>query len=152
MVLNDSVPQTPSYHAVVIDAETHVPMRDVKIVVDSGGRDTLTNWDGTFSVTLPFRQLTISKRGYLTRKLNCDEVSDTIFLLNNLTNIDEVVVWGKNRSFSFNLGNIKKDAARTGKESSPSGYSFDFFQTLDRVTHRGKYKRRKKYKELLKGY
>ena len=83
MALNDTVSQTGSYHAIVIDAETNVRIRDAKIVVDGGIAETKTIWDGSFSISMPFKQLRISKKGYLIRKMNYEERTDTITLLNN---------------------------------------------------------------------
>ena len=56
MALTDSVSQTASYNAIVIDAETNVRIRDAKVVVDGGIAETKTIWDGSFSVSGPFKQ------------------------------------------------------------------------------------------------
>lgn len=147
MTLTDSVSQTASYNAIVIDAETNTRIRDAKVVVDGGIAETKTIWDGSFSVSGPFKQLSISKMGYLTRKMNYEERTDTIFLINNCKNIDEVVVWGKRPSIQMDL---KMKPNETIGMSQPSG--MDFLAALDHIVHAKKYKRRKKCKEYLKEY
>lgn len=148
MALNDSVPQTEYYHAIVTDIETNVPIRDAKVVVDGGVEETTTKWDGTFSVSVPFKQLTFSKKGYLIRKLNYEERTDTIFLLNNLRNIDEVVVWGKRPTISMDMKHIFSRENIGG--TTPSG--IDFLESFEHIIHAKKYKRRKKFKKYLEEY
>ena len=146
--LNDTVPQTTSYKAIVVDAETHMRIKDAKVVVDGGVAETKTIWDGSFSVNVPFKQLSISQKGYLTRKMNYEERTDTIFLLNNYKNIDEVVVWGKRPTSQMNMKMTPGDAI--GRVSQPSG--MDFLGALDHIVHAKKYKRKKKCKENLEKY
>lgn len=150
MTLNDIVPQIAFHNAIVIDAKTNTQIKDAKIVVDGGVAETKTIWDGSFSINIPFKQLRISKEGYLIRKMNYEERTDTITLLNNLMNIDEVVIWGKRPTIQMDMNQIRNNAAMGVTKSS--GISIDFFETLDRFIHAKKYKMRKKSKKLLENY
>lgn len=140
IALTDSVSQTVSGHAIVIDAETNTRIKDAKVVVDGGVAETKTIWDGAFSVNMPFKQLWISKRGYLTRKMNYEEWTDTITLLNNLMNIDEVVVWGRRPAIQWNLN--QKAHGFTSGGAKQSG--IDILGLLEHLFHAKKYKRKKR--------
>lgn len=143
MAVGDSAGASPK-EAVVVDAETRARIRDAEILAD--GRDAgKTIWDGSFHVPDSFAVMKIKKRGYLTRILTPEEVTDTIVLLNNGRATDEVVIWGKRPKRRFSFTPPKGSDMMSGS----SGMGFDFFKTLDHIFNAKKYKRRKKARRVL---
>ena len=156
---------------VVIDMETKVPLRDV-VVRWSGGSETKTVWDGTFSLDSTLVEdtmavtLTFIKPGYLERVIPlCDtirshrlsHVPDTIELLPSYNKLAEVVVWGTDLSspaISFTLRPPTKDEIAEAK-GPPTGASVgigDVMLGIENLINHKKRKRTKKIKESLVGY
>ena len=143
IVAGDSVKVSPR-NAVVVDAETRARIRDAEITTDDREAGK-TIWDGSFIVPDSFAIMKIKKRGYLTRILTPEEISDTIVLLNSGKTIDEVVIWGKRPSMGFKYS-PPKGADMMG---ATSGMGFDFFKTLDHIFNAKKYKRRKRARKII---
>lgn len=80
---------------IVADMLTKTPQRDVQISLNTGHSVT-TPWDGTFVIDDSlFSSATITRSGYLVRRMNREEFSDTIFLLPSERLLGEVEVWGR---------------------------------------------------------
>lgn len=148
MSVTDSVP-SKTIRAIVVDSETKARLRDAIVTLD-GRQKIMTCWDGSFVLKDSASLITISKRGYLQRKLNYKELKDTIELINDGKFLDEVVVIGHYRRPSMNFGQIATQAAAEAPRQS--GIGFDMFATVDRIINYKKYKRRKKAKKVLEGY
>jgi len=82
---------------VVINVESKVPVRDVKVSTDDG-QEVITSWDGCFAVSDSCHRLDFSHPDFEHRYvLNSELRSDTIFLIPNMNAIREVVVYGHRR-------------------------------------------------------
>lgn len=85
---------------IVADLLTRIPQRDVQIHLNTN-KTVTTPWDGTYSISdSAFTSATVVKSGYLTRKMNREEFSDTIFLLPTEKLLGEVVVIGHKRNLN----------------------------------------------------
>lgn len=92
---------------IVVDAETKVPVRDVKVYTPEG-LDTLTAWDGTFAVPDSFSRLNFRHPHFEQRYLLPSELhSDTVWLLPISNALGEVVIWG-HRRFRDRMADILK--------------------------------------------
>lgn len=136
--------------ATVIDMETHVPMRGVEVVVN-GSYDgkVATNYTGAFAVDGKVNDITLIKRGYETRVLKAEELTDTIEMLPSYKRIDEVIVYGKMPGRHMPVvGMIKKDIKAMPKPSDAAVASGDFLAWL-KVFEKG-YVSKKKRRERMK--
>lgn len=128
----DSVPVLRKF--VVADMETRVPVRDARIITDTGWRDT-TNYRGVCELPAHFDTLIVYKPNYLSEKLAFKDVKDTTYLLPNSHRIGEVTVWGKDREDALreNVDRWTNRAAQEGAAEAPKGIlSFDFANFLDK--------------------
>jgi hypothetical protein len=119
---------------VVADMETRVPVRDVKVITNTGHRDT-TNYRGVCYIPEKFDTLVVYKANYLTEKLAFKDVKDTTYLLPNSHRVGEVTVWGDDRQRRLDaaIERWSKGAASEGAAEAPSGiFSFDLGKILDR--------------------
>lgn len=148
MVVGDSC-QTKTMRTIVIDAETRARIREATVTID-GKEKAKTSWDGSFIFEGNGSRITISKRGYLQRILNVEELTDTIELINDGKFLDEVVVIGHYRTPSINFRTISSEATKNVPRQS--GVGFDMNDILDHLINHNKYKRRKKAKKVLKDY
>ncbi len=80
---------------VVVNAESKVPVRDVKVSADNGYA-ALTTWDGLFALPDSFIRMDFVHPDFERRYvLNAELKGDTIFLLPNFNH--EVVIYGHRR-------------------------------------------------------
>lgn len=149
---------------VVVDMETKAPLRDVTVRFPSG-EVTTTKWDGTFSfgATTPADSaasdtakvtVALSKPGYLGRKMDLTQRTDTIELLPSYNKLSEVVVWGIDRqhTISFSLSSPTKDEiAEIAGPSAGIGIG-DVMRGIENLINHKKRKRAKKIKESLDKY
>ena len=77
---------------VVVDVETLIPVAGANVVSKDG--NTTTDSLGYVCVSDSCRSLAFSHVNYEPRMINLTEVRDTVFLISNLLNIREVVVFG----------------------------------------------------------
>ena len=134
---------------VIIDLETALPLRDVKLFTNTGAV-RVSDYRGR--IVLPdstFQSATLSHAKYLNRVLERVEISDTLEMLPKGTSLGDVVVWGEDRR------GIKKIVGMTTKDLSayapPGGVaSFDFFELFRKKPLSRKI--RKKNKELLENW
>lgn len=81
---------------VVIDVETHKPLRDVEIIINgSYVNKANTDYKGEFFITGKVDNLTFCREGYEYRKMLATELKDTIDLLPNYNKLTEVLVIGR---------------------------------------------------------
>lgn len=133
---------------VIIDMETHVPIRNVKVIVDGDYKKTqTTDYRGTYQEPVGYRCLTMICEGYERRLVNVEEWKDTLALLPAYNKIHEVVVIGdKKKAFSGILGAVRKEASIAGMKPS-GGIGFDFFSIFDK-NHVSAKKKRERMKAI----
>lgn len=93
---------------VVVDMETGIPIRDVRIYADNG-REAVSQWDGTF-VLDSCRSVTFSHGRYLARVMDMGEIGDTVRLIPKANELSEVVVVGRRKPKSIVPPMSKVDA------------------------------------------
>ena len=94
---------------VVASLGTKVPQRDIKVRVDNGD-EFVTPWSGEIEVPDSFKRITLSHPKFQHRYVLHDELkNDTIYLIPTLHAIDEVVVYGTDRSKQM-MANIMRPA------------------------------------------
>lgn len=82
---------------VVINAETKVPVRDVKIFTDNN-QQICTDWDGRFLLPDSFSRINFQHPLYEQRYILKSELhGDSIFLLPKANALGEVIIWGERR-------------------------------------------------------
>ena len=82
---------------VVVNVESKVPIRNVKISTDNG-QEMRTSWDGQFIVPDSFRRIDFVHPDFERRYVLSGELhSDTIFLIPNTNALHEVVIYGQRR-------------------------------------------------------
>lgn len=135
-------------HGIVIDIETRVPLRDVRITTNNH-QEVTTNWDGTFTIPAPFESASVSLYGYLTRNITSTDKNDTIELLPKFNSLSEVIVWGK-RKRKFDSGITKTDAQLMKYQDG----GFNLLGVIGLLLSPGKKKKEKKEKieDLLRKY
>lgn len=94
---------------VVASLESKAPQRDIKVRVDNGD-EVVTPWNGEIEVPDSFKRITLSHPKFQHRYVLYDELkNDTIYLIPTLHAIDEVVVYGTDRSKQM-MANIMRPA------------------------------------------
>ncbi len=138
---------------VVVNAESKVPVRDVKVTTDNGYA-ALTTWEGLFSVPDSFNRMDFVHPDYERRYvLNAELKGDTVFLLPNFNH--EVIIYGHRRfdermRAMFQPTEEQKLLNQLSKPI-PSGFNpFGFAAWLYDKTLRKKIERKKERKKLLK--
>ena len=92
---------------IVVDAETKVPVRDVKVFTPEGF-DTQTAWEGIFAVPDSFSRIYFRHPHFVERYFLKSELrGDTVWLLPVQNALGEVVIWGRRR-FKDRMANILK--------------------------------------------
>lgn len=92
---------------IVVDAETKVAVRDVKIHTNNN-QQTTTAWDGHFALPDSFSRINFQHPHYEQRYILKSELrSDTVWLLPKGNGLREVVVWGERR-FDRRMNEILK--------------------------------------------
>ena len=82
---------------IVVDAETKVPVRDVKIHTNNN-QQTTTAWDGHFALPDSFSRINFQHPHYEQRYILKSEIQgDTVWLLPKGNALGEVVIWGEHR-------------------------------------------------------
>ena len=92
---------------VVVNVESKVPIRDVRVSTDSG-HETRTSWDGRFVVPDSFIRIDFLHPDVERRYVRKSELNgDTIFLIPNTNALREVVIYGERR-FENRMAQILK--------------------------------------------
>ena len=82
---------------VVVNVESKVPVRDVRVSAD-GGLEMRTTWDGLFALPDSFRRLDFHHSDFERRYVLSSELKgDTIFLIPDVNALREVVIYGERR-------------------------------------------------------
>ena len=82
---------------VVVNVESKVPVRDVRVSTD-GGKEMHTGWDGLFTLPDSFQRLDFRHPDFERRYVLHSELEgDTIFLIPNIHALREVVIYGERR-------------------------------------------------------
>ncbi len=138
---------------VVINAESKVPVRDVKVSADNGYA-ALTTWDGLFTVPDSFIRMDFVHPDFERRYvLNSELKGDTIFLIPNINALREVVIYGHRRfdermRAMFQPSEEQKLLDQLPK-SIPSGFNpLAFAAWIYDLTLRKKVDRKKALKEV----
>lgn len=137
---------------VVIDMETGVPQRDVRVRW-SKNNETYTIWDGSFNVDSVRDSVEIFKYGYMTRIMKPEEMTDTIGILPTYNKLSEVVIYGfyKPRKFGWTLKPLTKEEI-AAMNSKRLGMNVDVIGGIKKLFTRKKRKRQKRAKEMLAEY
>ena len=85
------------HQMVVVNVESKVPIRDVRVCTDHG-QEVRTSWDGSFVVPDSCRRLDFLHPDFEHRYILKSELhGDTIFLIPNVNALHEVVIYGERR-------------------------------------------------------
>lgn len=138
------------HRIIVVDMETNVPIRNVIVQYYNGKTDT-TIWDGSFVLDSIVADtchgdITLRRSGYMMRKLNYEELTDTIDLLPSFNALTEVVVYGVNKQGKFGWSFLKPYGPQMPSKVQP-GFRADISGVIDRLFS---YKRRKRLNETKK--
>ena len=146
-VLKSVVDTVFSRRVTVIDAETHLPIREVTIKTD-GILRAKTDYRGRVNLTERFDSISFTHVGYDTETVSFIEVGDTMVLFPRHNVMEEVVVMG----ISPDLRNaMKKSHERMMEEPVVKGLTFDFGMMLDKRARRDR-KHLKKAKQILRDW
>ena len=94
---------------VVADIETRRPLRGVRVTTDTNATIE-TDYTGTCILPATFKSLAFASYGYMRRKMNKEELTDTVLLLPTMLN--EVVIYGKAPKPGFDLQETARRVVR----------------------------------------
>ena len=110
---------------VVCDIETGVPVRDVKVHLNTG-KQCVTDYRGRWLPDSTFESATVTHPRYLSRVVERWELNDTLYLLPKCNTLGDVTVWGVDRRGIKSM--VKRSTSDRAAYSPPAGmFSFDFF-------------------------
>lgn len=137
---------------IVIDMETCVPQREVRIRWDKK-HETHSIWDGSFYMDDVRDSVEIFKPGYMTRIMKPQELTDTIGILPTFDKLGEVVVIGKYkpRKFGWTLKPITKEEIAM-MYCDKQGINLDIIGGIKKLLTRKKRNRQKRVKEKIAEY
>ena len=129
----------------VLDLETHLPIKDVTVRVDSA-LVRRTNYVGQVEIPLSFRYITFTHMNYSKERLAFVELTDTMYMLARRYQLGEVVVMGINPDLKKSMQRAHDNMRN---QSIMKGLEFDFGRLLDRRWRRDR-KHYRKAQELLR--
>lgn len=133
---------------VVCDIETGVPVRDVKVHLNTG-KQCVTDYRGRWLPDSTFESATVTHPRYLSRVVERWELNDTLYLLPKCNTLGDVTVWGVDRRGIKSM--VKRSTSDRAAYSPPAGmFSFDFFDIFRKKPLNAK--ARKKNRELLENW
>ena len=145
MCLNLSTVQAQKT-CVIANAEDHLPLREALIHTDNN-HWARTDYRGYWTMKYPFDSATVSKHGFLKTTIRYKELPDTVFLLPQRLQINEVTVWGNNQEHVDEMEEIIKNKIK--QEPRPiTGIGFDALGWMDKRGNRDS-KHLKKAKSIL---
>lgn len=131
---------------VIANAEDHLPLREVLIHTDNN-HWARTDYRGYWTMKYPFDSATVSKHGFLKTTIRYKELPDTVFLLPQRLQINEVTVWGQNQEHVDEMEQIIKKKVK--EEPRPiTGIGFNALGWLDKRGNRDR-KHLKKAKGIM---
>lgn len=137
---------------VVVDMETGVPQREVRVRWNRG-QETHSIWDGSFTADSVRDSLEIFKPGYMTRIMKPEELTDTIGILPTFNKLSEVVIYGINRprKFGWTMKPLTKEEIASMNSKRP-GINVNIMGSIEKLLTHKKRKRQKRVKESLADY
>ena len=147
------------HNMVVVNVESKVPIRDVKVCTDNG-QETRTSWDGSFAVPDSFLRIDFLHPDFERRYILKSELKgDTIFLIPNTNALHEVVIYGERR-FEKRMAQILKPSPQQIERDkmpkyipagiSPLGFLFLVYDLTLRKKIENHTRRKKALKEVRK--
>ena len=134
---------------VVADMETHVPVRDA-IIHTNTNHWARTDYRGYFAMRYSFDSASVYKVGYVKTFIYSKNLPDTVFLLPQSHQLNEVEVYGKDMGKS-NAGFFSNAAKQAAKEApAPGGLQFNALGWMDRRGIRDR-KHLKKAQSVISG-
>ena len=134
---------------VVVDLETGLPLRDVKLFTNTG---TVCVSDYRGRIVLPdssFQSATLTQPKYLSRVVERYEMTDTMEMLPQSSSLGDVVVWGVDRrGIKSMVGSATQGLSAYAP--APGAITFDFFELFRKKPLNRK--ARRKNKELLENW
>lgn len=107
LLLMPSSVMMAQHNMVVVNVESKVPIRDVRVCADNG-QETRTTWDGCFVMPDSFLRIDFLHPDFERRYVLKSELhGDTIFLIPNMHALREVVIYGERR-FDKRMAQILK--------------------------------------------
>lgn len=137
---------------VVIDMETGVPQREVRIRWNKT-QQTYYIWDGSFYMDDVKGEVEIFKPNYMTRIMKPEELTDTIGILPTFNKLGEVVIIGKYkpRKFGWTLKPLTKEEI-AAMNYNRRGVTIDVIGGIKKLLTHKRSKRRKRTKEIIAEY
>ncbi len=127
---------------VVLDIDTHLPIRYVQIYTNTNRRLD-TDAFGRYFLPTSVTSITLTHGNYLRRTLSLLELKDTVYMLPKQVRMDEVIVYGNQLKPTV----TPKEIATYAKQFAPTsaGVGFDFFALFKRnkVSRKERARRRK---------
>lgn len=131
---------------VIANAEDHLPLREALIHTDNN-HWARTDYRGYWTMKYAFDSATVSKHGFLKTTIRYKELPDTVFLLPQRLQINEVTVWGKDQEHVDEMEQLIKKKIK--QEPRPiTGIGFNALGWLDKRGNRDR-KHLKKAKGIL---
>lgn len=97
VVVEETTEETRTVTGTVIDGETNEPLPGASVLVTGSTIGTITDIDGTFSLSFPDRytSLSVSYTGYLTTEINVEnQTTVSVTLQPDVSQLEELVVLG----------------------------------------------------------
>ena len=137
---------------VIASAEDHVPIREA-LIHSNNNHWARTDYRGYWTMRYEFDSATVSKPGYIKATIRFKELPDTVFLLPEAKQIDEVTVWGKNQENAKKMTlegcEAAKEAGRNAALGKTRLVGFDLGNLADGRARRD-HKHLKKANEIFK--
>jgi len=147
------------HNMVVVNVESKVPIRDVRVCTDDG-QEIHTSWDGSFVMPDSFLRIDFLHPDFERRYVLKSELKgDTIFLIPNINALREVVIYGERR-FEKRMAQILKPSPQQIERDkmpkfvpagiSPLGVLLLIYDLTLRKKVEDKVRRKKALKEVRK--
>jgi len=135
---------------VVYDVETHLPIGQVVVRINPKG-SVMTDKFGRFTLPLTCHSVTFTRSGYESRSMRCDELRDTVWLMQKENMLEAVVVTAAKPKINFDInGIVRRETSSVGKKGDGIA-SFDFFSMFNFRKNRHD-RNREKLKKILRDY
>lgn len=131
---------------VVVDIETGLPVRNVKIYTNTN-KVTTTDWSGHFSLPYAFESVTLSNSNYLQRVMDRSELTDTVALLPMAHMLEGVTIYGRKPNYNhFKPDNLDL------KLAAPHPAGINLLDLFGKLFRSKKDKQHEKLMEVLEKY
>lgn len=143
-----ALPLQAQKKGVILNMETGIPLRDVKIYTNNG-QVVKTDYMGAYHIPQPFKSITIVKPNFVSLTVNSYELGDTTELLPRMNSLNEVIVWGNRRRTTLNVQRAMKD--NKNYYTPQPGFNIDLFSIFTSRKGLNK-KQRRKHNEIIQNY